>query len=293
MSLIDITQATVRDDGPGYNKFDIPKDNLKARILIPSGQIAQHFVHSLYRSEAVMKEENGRARPQWENSSYAGSFICTGNFEKVAKSTSYGDPENCAACASMHNGPKVASAPKKTFAMNVLQYQTAPNSTEVVGQSVEAKLWKHGDDKKITPILTGMREYDVKDIKHLDFLIECPADGVQFKKWQITPSNNVAYAKAGNETLKASVVAAIDKSLYDGDALTAACGEKVTAEQLATEVKAAIAAATAGRQVADGGMFVAPAAATPAPSEAGTTQLAPATEADLGTVDAQDIDSLL
>ncbi len=59
MSIIDITQASVREDGPGYTKFDITKDNLKARILIPTTNIAQCFTHSLYRSEAQMVERNG------------------------------------------------------------------------------------------------------------------------------------------------------------------------------------------------------------------------------------------
>lgn len=282
MSIIDITQATVRADGPSYNKFDIQKDNLKARILIPTTNIAQCFVHSLYRSEAVMTENNGRPRPEWDNSSYAGSYICTGDFDKVAKATSYGDPEGCPACAAMHGGPKVVSAPKKTFALNVLQYQTKPNTTQVAGKQVEAKLWKHGDDKKIGPIITALSETG-RNINQIDFLIECDPAGIQFKKWQIAFSEQVAYTK--DETLKASVVEAIKNDLYDNDALMAACGEKVTAEQLGTEVKAAASAATAGRQTPSEGMFVAETPATSAVEAPGET--------DLGAMDAQDIDSLL
>lgn len=280
MSIIDITQASVRADGPSYNKFDITKDNMKARILIPNGDIAQCYVHSLYRSEAVMTENNGRMRPEWDNTTYAGTYQCTGDFDKVSKSPSYGDPESCPACAAMHNGPKVVSAPKKTFALNVLQYQTAPNTTTVRGNQVEAKLWKHGDDKKISPIITALGETGRK-INQIDFLIECPPDGLTFKKWQINFSEQVAYTK--DETLKAAVVAAMANDLYTPEELSAACGEKVPADVLGNEVKAAQSTATAGQQTPSDNMF---SAAAPAAAET-------ATATPVAEVDADDIDALL
>lgn len=288
MSIIDITQASVRSDGPNYNKFDIQKDNMKARILVPNTNIAQAHVHSVYRSEAVMTENNGRVRPEWDNTSYAGSYLCTGDFDKVAAAPSYGDPQACPACAAMNNGPKVVSAPKKTFALNVLQYQTKPNTYEVRGNQVEAKLWKHGDDKKIQPIITALGETGRK-INQIDFLIECPPDGMMFKKWQITFSEQVAYTK--DDTLKAAVVAAIDADLYSNEELEAACGEKVTAEQLGAKIKEAVASATAGQQASNDNMFVAEANPAAALHAANTSADGPVTETPV--IAASDIDDLL
>lgn len=289
-NIVDINAAAVRADGPDYSKFDFQKGNNTARILIPNTNIAQAFVHSIYRSEAIMAaDEKGRLKAEWESSTYAGSFLCTGDFGTVAKSPSYGDPENCPACAALHNGPRVTSAPKKQFALNVLRYQTKPNSYDVLGDSVTVELWKHGNDRNIQPIQTALRETE-KPIVHLDFLIE--TDGSVFKKLQIQFMFPATYGKEGKDALKASVQNAM-QNLYSEDTLVAALGEKVSQEEMANNVRAAVAQATAGQTAPEPtNMFAAeptPQAATPAFSN--PVEQTPAE--DLVKVDVASIDALL
>lgn len=288
-TIVDLTQASVRASGPDYNKFDFPKGNNTARILLPNMKVAQAFVHSIYRSEAIMvADDKGRLKAEWESSTYAGSFHCTGDFEKVATSPSYGDPENCAACAALHSGPRVCSAPKKQFAMNVLRYQTKPNSYEVIGDSVMVELWKHGNDRNITPLKTALEETG-KPITHLDFLIE--TDGSTYKKLQIQFMFPAAYGKEDKELLKASVAKAM-QNLYSDETLVTALGEKVSKEELTSNVRAAVAQATAGTgESASSGMFVPEAAA--APVEVLSTQVEKTSTEELTPIDVASIDSLL
>lgn len=306
MSIIDLTSAALRAEGPDYSKFDFQKGNNKARILIPGvnpdgsmaeqPRIAQAFVHSLYRSEAMMvANDKGRVNPEWEGNTYAGTFHCTGDFNTVAANPTYGDPANCAACKSLHDGsPRVAGAPKKQWAMNVLRYQTKPNDFEVIGDSVIVELWKHGNDRNIAPIATALKETG-KSINHLDFLIE--TDGSMYKKLQIQMMFPAAYGREGKDQLKASVVESM-KRLYDDNTLLAALGEKVSKEALASNVAAAIAQASAG--LGSPGGAEAAAAANPfaavAATEPTTTMTTPAEKTsaeDLAKVDVASIDSLL
>jgi len=304
MTIIDMTKATLRAEGPDYNKFDFHKSNNKARILIPgkddkgemaeTPRMAMAFVHSLYRSEAIMvANDKGRVSPEWENSTYAGSFHCTGEFAKVASSPTFGDPDNCPACASLHTGPRVAGAPKKQVALNVIRYQTAPNSYDVQGEGVTVELWKHGNDRNIAPIVTALKETG-KSINHLDFLIE--TDGSAYKKLQIQFMFPAAYGKEGNEGLHRAVVDAMGR-LYSDEVLNAALGDQVSKEELAANVAAAVAQATAGRPgqaeetSANPFASVAPVEATPHAVSSGATQQAPSE--NLTKVDVASIDSLL
>jgi len=295
MSIVDITQASLRAEGPDYSKFDFQKGNNKARILLPNTNIAQAFVHSLYRSEAMMvADDKGRLKADWENSTYAGSFICTGDFAKVAASPTYGDPDNCPACASLHSGPRVASAPKKQFGMNVIRYQTKPNDFEVIGDGVVVELWKHGNDRNIAPIVTALKETG-KPINHLDFLIE--TDGSVFKKLAIQMMFPAAYGKEGREGLKAAVVSAMDR-LYPEETLLSALGEKVSKEELASNVAAAVAQATVGKggspeEVAGANPFASVATSEPVAATVTSPMVASAPSEDLNKVDVGSIDSRL
>lgn len=286
MSIVDISQASVRADGPDYNKFDFPKGNNTARIVIPNGNIAQAFVHPLYRSAAEMvADDKGRLKPEWEGSTYAGTFHCTGDFDKVAASPGYGDPENCAACASLHNGgPRVAGAAKKQFALNVIRYQTQPNSHVVAGDGVTVELWKHGNDKNITPIKTALAETE-KPIGHIDFLIE--TDGSMYKKLAIQFSHPAMYGREGKDALKAAVGLA-GQNLYSNDALLAAVGERVSKDEMAANVSAAAAQATAGQTQpgapAAANVFEAPATNTFEAPTAETTPTSDLTKVDVGSI---------
>lgn len=290
--IIDITEATVRSDGPDYNKFNFVKGNDNARVMVPSLGIACAMVHSLYRSEAEMvQDDKGRLKPEWEGSTYAGTFLCTGDFEKVSNNPMFGDPENCAACASLLSGPRVADRAKKQYGLNVLRYSTKPNAYDVVSDVVTVELWKHGNDRNIKPIVTAFKESDAEKISHLDFLIE--TDGSIYKKLSIQPGRSMWRAE-GNEGLKNAVVAAMG-SLYTDEQLVGALGDKVSKEELAAAVSAAVAQATAGSGVSPNSSAENPFATT-APTEPVVSMVTPGektTAEDLNKVDVSSIDSLL
>lgn len=292
MGIVDINNASTREEGPNYNKFDIEKND-KARIVIPNGKIAQNFVHSLYRSAPTLTEDNGRTRKEWESSSFSGSVICTGDFDKVASSPSYGDPDGCAACKAMHDGGvQVATAPRKTFALNVIQYTTKKNEYAVRNLNVDVCLWKHSDDKKINPIKTALGETE-KPISQIDFLIE--ADGSMFKKWQITFTHPPAYAK--NDQLKEAVKAAMDNELYSEEDLIAACGQQLTREALEAKIREVRSQVPAALTDTSDGMFTAAATSVTKNESAsddlsGLEELGKTQESDLETLVADDVSSL-
>jgi hypothetical protein len=276
MAIVSLVEASNSSSGPDFEKFGIrDKSNLTARILIPSLDMATAFVHSVYRAEGVFKETDGRSKLEWDNSSYAGSYHCTGDPAVVAASPRTGDPTRCPACAAMHSGPKVVSQPKRQYAMNVIQYMTKVNSHEVTGDSVTVKLWKHGDSKKLGPIATALNETE-RDIKQIDFLITANADKIQFNDWTINFSENVAYVK--NPALKAAVVEAISNGLYTNEDLDAALGTSMNAEALGSVVKEAQSSAMVGRQMPEDRVFVAAEPTSAPAASSGPVDEMPVTE---------------
>ena len=228
MGLVDLTSVEVKESGPEYDKFDVEKND-KARIHIPSGKVVQEHVHVFHREEPIMIERNGRKVPEWSRESFAGSFICLGDFERVLSSPSYGDPENCPACKAMNQGPKLVERPKRTFALNVVRYATQKRSTELRNNNVENQVWRHADIRKIEPILQAARE---KPLNEIDFLVE--ADNSDWKKYQIQPSlGNPAFTK--NDELKSNMKSAYDNQ-FSVEVLTDACGRKLGHDELLAEI---------------------------------------------------------
>lgn len=228
MGLVDLTSVEVKESGPEYDKFDVEKND-KARIHIPSGKVVQEHVHVFHREEPIMIERNGRKVPEWSRESFAGSFICLGDFETVMSSPSYGDPENCPACKAMNNGPRLIERPKRTFALNVIRYATQKRSTDLRNNNVENQVWRHADLRKIEPILQAARE---KPLNEIDFLVE--ADNSDWKKYMIQPSlGEPAFKK--NSELGANMKNAYDKQ-FSAEVLTDACGRKLTSDALSAEI---------------------------------------------------------
>jgi len=228
MALVDITTVEVKEAGPNYDKFDVEKND-KARIHVPSGKVVQENVHVFHREEPTMIERNGRKVPEWSRESFAGTYICLGDFETVMASPSYGDPVNCPACKAMNAGARLIERPKRTFAMNVVRYATQKRSTELRNNNVENQVWRHADVRKIEPILQAARE---KPLNEIDFLIE--ADNSDWKKYQIQPSlGDPLFTKS--EELKSNMKNAYDNQ-FSTEVLTDACGRKLTNEALAAEI---------------------------------------------------------
>lgn len=232
MSLIDLNDITLEEERPSFEKFDVPK-NEKARILVPSTKAAVHYVHVFHSDTPEMVEQNGKMKPEWSRDSYAGSFICTGNPKTVAKNTRYGDPDNCPACKAMHDGgAQLVEMPKKNYALNVIKYSTKQrDNLKLRSKNVEVLVWKHGDDKKIAPIITASKQMEIDKV---DFLI-ADDEGSMYKKWSIQPAlDGALYTK--DQELNANVKAAL-KELHDADTLTRACGRALSVEELEAEVK--------------------------------------------------------
>jgi len=228
MALVDLSSVEVKESGPSYDKFDVEKND-KARIHIPSGKVVQENVHVFHREEPTMIERNGRKVPEWSRESFAGTFICLGDFETVMSSPSYGDPENCPACKSMNAGARLIERPKRTFALNVVRYATQKRSTELRNNNVENQIWRHADVRKIEPILQAARE---KPLNQIDFLIE--ADNSDWKKYQIQPSlGDPLFTKT--DELKSNMKNAYENQ-FDEATLTGACGQKLSLEALSAEI---------------------------------------------------------
>jgi len=232
MSITDLSNINVEDERPTFDRLKIEKGE-KLRLCVPSSRIAQYQVHTVHSDIPEMKEmSNGRMKPEWEQSSYAGGYICTGDVKKVSKNPRFGDPDNCAACAAMQDTtrPQLVEVAKKTFAMNCIQYNVKPGSYDVRNRNVEVKVWKHGDSAKLQPVQLASTQTELKEI---DFLIECGND--MYKKLNINVDlGGAAYLK--DEKLKEAVEELIANELYSDEVLTQACGRQVTAEELENEI---------------------------------------------------------
>ncbi|MCW4026118.1 MAG: hypothetical protein NWE76_01375 [Candidatus Bathyarchaeota archaeon] len=235
MSITDLLNVNTESNrGPSFERFKMDKLE-KARILVPSPKIAQFYTHVFHNDVPVQKEmPNGRTRNVWDTKSFSGMYICTGNTEVVSKNPRYGDPENCASCASLHDPDKaqLIEPAKKTFALNVIRYTTNTGTYDVRNRNISVEVWKHGDVNKLQPIQLAASQTDLSKI---DFLIE--ADNSEWKKLQINYTlDGAAYLK--DEKLKQAVEEAIENDLYDEEVLTNACGRKVSAEEMQAEVTA-------------------------------------------------------
>lgn len=230
MGLMDITNVDIKEAGPSFDKFDVEKND-KALIHIPEPKVIQEFVHVFHRDEPMMTERNGRQVPTWSRESFAGSFICTGDFETVMSNPSYGDPTNCPACRAMNKSPKLVERPKRTFAMNVVRYATKPRSFDLRNNNVDVQVWRHADIRKIEPILLAAKQSG-GDLSKIDFMIE--ADNSDWKKYMIQPKlGNPTFTE--NDDLKSNMKEAYD-NLFDQDTLTEAIGRKLPTEALESEI---------------------------------------------------------
>lgn len=223
------------DDRPQFEKFDLGK-NEQARINIPSPNVEIHFVHVFHSDTPEMVDTNyGKKKPEWARESYAGSFICTGDKKVVGKNNRYGDPANCAACKAMHqSGPNLIEFPKRNYAMNVIRYSTRNNDNmKLRNKNVEVQLWKHGDDKKIGPIITASKQVKGK-IDTLDFLVS-DDEGSDWKKWNIQPA--IGGALHSKDVDLGQNYKDAKSELHDEATLTRAIGKLLSPEELEAEVQ--------------------------------------------------------
>lgn len=235
MSLIDLTDISTDNGRPNFDKFDIDKND-KVRIVVPKLAVAQEYVHVFHTDAPVMEtNDRGKQVPRWSRESFGGMFICTGDHDTVASNPRYGDPAGCPACRRMHDeSARLIETPRRTFAMNVVQYSTkVGDNLTLRNKNVNVKLWRHADVKKVETLIDIARQVD-KKIHTVDILIS--ADNTEWKKLTITPAvDGALYMK--DDELKKGVATAIKNELYDADTLKAACGRPVTEEEMEIEIK--------------------------------------------------------
>jgi hypothetical protein len=235
MAIQDLTDIDTDSGRPNFDKFAVEKND-QVRILVPKLAAASEYVH-VFHTEAPVMETNqyGKQVPKWSRESFGGMFLCTGDAEVVQGNTRYGDPANCPACRRMHDeNVQLIETPRRTFAMNVIQYATkVGDNLSKRNNNVEVKLWRHADIKKIQQ-LQGIAKQVKNKIHTVDILIE--ADNTEWKKLTIQPALDGAWYM-GDEDLKKSVAGAIKNELYDADTLRAACGKPVSEDEMEIEVR--------------------------------------------------------
>jgi hypothetical protein len=235
MAILDLTDISVDNGRPNFDKFDIEKND-KVRIVIPKLQAAQEFVHVFHTDAPVMEtNQYGKQVPRWSRESFGGMFICLGDHDTVASNQRYGDPANCPACRRMHDeNARLIETPRRTFALNVIQYSTkVGDNLSLRNKNVSVKLWRHADVKKIETLIDIARQLQGK-IHTVDILIT--ADNTEWKKLTITPAVDGALYTKDTE-LKKAVATAIKNELYDDDTLKAACGKPVNEDEMESEIK--------------------------------------------------------
>ncbi len=291
MGLVDLTSVEIKDSGPSFDKFDVEKND-KALIHIPNNEVVQEFVHVFHREEPTMIERNGRKVPEWTRESFAGTFICTGDFETVLASPSYGDPSNCPACRAMNKTPKLVERPKRTFALNVVRYATNRRSYELRNNNVEVQVWRHADVRKLEPILNAARELaqNGEKLNSVDFCVE--ADNSDWKKYMITPSLAKEPAFRGNDTLKANMKEAYT-GLFPTEQLVEACGRKLDSEALDAEISRLVAEhRLEAEQDSDSELFTAASSTSDSTNTDTSAVTAKTTEDDLTTLPMDELDDI-
>lgn len=298
MAIQNLTDIDTDSGRPNFDKFDIEKND-QVRILIPKLAVATEYVH-VFHTEAPVLETNDRGKqvPRWSRESFGGMFLCTGDQEVVQSNPRYGDPANCPACRKMHDETaQLIETPRRTFAMNVIQYATkvGDNLTKR-NNNVEVKLWRHADIKKIEQLI-GIAKQVKGKIHTVDILIT--ADNTEWKKLTIQPALDGAWYMADDD-LKKGVAGAIKNELYDEDTLRAACGKPVSEDEMEIEVKRIYQRFNGLSNGGSNGNGSAPAAEAPAavaqasaPVETTEVSAAVVAEADDSTeVESMDLDDL-
>lgn len=235
MTLIDLTDISTDNGRPNFDKFDIDKND-KVRIVVPKLAVAQEYVHVFHTDAPVMEtNDRGKQVPRWSRESFGGMFICTGDHDTVASNPRYGDPAKCPACRRMHDeSARLIETPRRTFAMNVVQYNTkVGDNLTLRNKNVNVKLWRHADVKKVETLIDIARQVE-KKIHTVDILIS--ADNTEWKKLTITPAVDGALYMKDTE-LKKAVATSIKNELYDADTLKAACGRVVSEAEMEAEIK--------------------------------------------------------
>lgn len=178
------------------NLYDFPKLRLKkneiARIVLledPEG----NYTHNLRKPKLVngipeTEMKNRRDGSQYEDFKYdfVSNVICLGDFATLEANGS--DPKNCPACLEASRSDRV-QAPKRRFAMHVIQYGTKPGTSDVsTPYSVKPVIWAYTD--KVFGQLFQIKE-EWGDLRKRDLILKCTIE--PFQTYEITVASKAAW----------------------------------------------------------------------------------------------------
>lgn len=235
MGILKLTDIDTNNNRrPSFESFKIEKED-KLRINVPTLDIACEYTHVLRTEEPRWVENQwGRKVPEWSQDSFHTIVVCTGDQDVVGRNPKQGDPANCPACAKMNDEIRLIESPRRTFAMNVIQYHTVHGDyNKLRNNNLSVKIWKHGDVKKLESIIEIANQYD-GEIEKADVLIS--ADNTAYKKLTIMPAVKGAAYLSNDDLAEAMTQARAE--LYDNDTLSAACGNHMSKDELQSEVNA-------------------------------------------------------
>lgn len=180
-------ELNIKPQRQTFPKLSGLKKGDKVRIQLMSVEdIDMEFVHNL--EEPII--ENG-----------AGVLDDKGNFKKQYRGSplSFGDisileergldPKNCPISAMAAKNPEWVQAPRRKFAMHIIQYRTKPGSFELSAPfNVEHKVWVM-TEKTFAKLQEFTKEWG--DLRKHDLTITC--ENEQFQQFDISVSGKAAW----------------------------------------------------------------------------------------------------
>lgn len=170
-----------------FPKISGLKKGEKIRIqLMDTSDITMEYVHNL---EAPIVEGGKGVMDDKGNfkKSYKGSPLSFGDISILEERGL--DVKNCPISKMAKEHPDWVSAPRRKFAMHVIQYKTKPGSFDVATPfSVEHKVWVF-TDKTFVKLRDYINEWE--DLRKHDLYITC--ENEQFQQYDITVAPKAAW----------------------------------------------------------------------------------------------------
>lgn len=215
------------------SNYDFPKLTLeqggRARICLMDPEPEVQYVHTMRALVVIngtLQMETQRDSKGSETSvpktEFVGRHICLGSYDVI--STKGIDREGCPVCLRSTQDDSVRP-PERRFALNVLQYATAPGSFTLEDPfQCSVKVW--GFTNQRYDMLTDLAA-EWGDLRKVDINLG-PCTSKQWQKYDIQPAAQCAWLKdEGTQSLAAQVFK--NNAIED---LTVAIGRKLSREQV-------------------------------------------------------------
>lgn len=171
------------------------KFNEKARIFLIEAE-APHYewIHYLRKPKIVdnapvpttRRLQDGTTVPDWEMD-FGGAPICLGDAGTLEDAAS--DPKNCPVCEEATKSD-IFLPPQRKFAMNVVQYLTAPNSFDIQEPfRCQTRVWRFSD-KIYAKLADFAREWG-NNLRDNDLCLKCISG--QFQTYEMSVARDAAW----------------------------------------------------------------------------------------------------